>query len=94
MKYKARLKLIPILSKLGRKSGSTWQQLGDKYGREVMIAQAAEILNSSEEFAADDPDKNLDVIFLTMIGGHGYNTSVDIVLGLALKARGLSLIHI
>lgn len=88
MKYKARLKLIPILSKLGRKSGSTWQQLGDKFGREVMIAQAAEILNNSDEFAADDPEKNLDVVFLTMIGGHGYNTSVDIVLGLALKARG------
>ena len=88
MKYKARLKIIPLLSGVGRKLGSTWPQLGDKFGREVMIAQAAEILSAPSEITAVAPKEELDVVFLTMIGGHGYNTSVDIVLGLALKARG------
>lgn len=67
--------------------GISWNALGDKFGREVMLAQASEILADSvhKQSTASEP---LDVIFLTMIGGHGYNSSVDIVLGLALKAKG------
>ena len=87
MKYNARLLLIPKLAYLGRIMGKPWSALGDKLGREVMIAQAAEILSGSAR--TNDPvDSPLDIVFLTMIGGHGYNSSIDIVLGLALKARG------
>jgi len=52
-----------------------------------MLAQADELLESTHQ-DVETATKQLDIIFLTMIGGHGYNTSVDIVLGLALKARG------
>ena len=86
MKYLLRIFLIPILARLGRTFGKSWSELGEKYGREVMLAQAKDILVEPSEIpAAEDP---LDIIFLTMIGGHGYNTSVDIVIGLSLKARG------
>ena len=51
-----------------------------------MLAQASDILSDFDN--VDKSKTSLDIIFLTMIGGHGYNTSVDIVLGLALKARG------
>ena len=88
MKYKARLKIIPLLSRVGRKFGWSWQRLGDKFGREVMIAQASEILSNSEQPQSLSKKEQLDIVFLTMIGGHAYNTSVDIVLGLALKQRG------
>ena len=88
MKYKARLAIIPTLARIRRMFGADWSKLGDKYGREVMLAQAPEILSKSDSKNTDQTDQPLDIVFLTMIGGHGYNTSVDIVLGLALQARG------
>jgi len=87
-KYNARLFLIPKLAKLGRRLGKSWSELGEKYGREVMISQAQELMTQSSDGSVEKSSKPLDIVFLTMIGGHTYNTSIDIVLGLALKARG------
>ena len=87
LKYALKLSIVPALARLGRLLGMSWQTLGDKLGREVMIAQAAGIRSQSAPDANASPSP-LDVVFLTMIGGHSYNTSVDIVLGLALMARG------
>jgi len=87
-KYNARLLLIPKLAQVLRLFGNSWSRLGDKWGREVILAQANEIISTSDFDNVKKSEPALDIIFLTMIGGHGYNTSVDIALGLALKARG------
>jgi hypothetical protein len=87
LKYKLRLLLMPALARAGRMFGIPWPTLGTKLGREAMIAQAAEIRARSAE-TTDQSPQPLDILFLTMIGGHTYNSSVDIVLGLALQARG------
>ena len=88
MKYAARIFAVPILAKIGRAFGMSWNSLGDRLGREVILAQAPSIIADSSNKSLPQSDKPLDIVCLTMIGGHGYNTSVDIVLGLALKARG------
>lgn len=86
MKYQIKLLLVPMLARLLRLFGVSWQTLGEKYGREVMLAQAGDITRDTEsnEHAAEI----LDIVILTMIGGHVYNSALEIVLGLALKARG------
>ena len=88
MKYAARIFAVPILAKIGRALGMSWNSLGDRLGREVILAQAPSIIADLSDKSLAQSDKPLDIVCLTMIGGHGYNTSVDIVLGLALKARG------
>ena len=88
MKYAARIFAIPILAKMGRALGMSWNSLGDRLGREVILAQAPSIVADLPDESVAQSDKPLDIVCLTMIGGHAYNTSVDIVLGLALKARG------
>lgn len=86
-KYKLKIVLVPILAKFGRLVGKTWPQLGDRLGRETMLAQADEIL-AGKAPTLPQASQTLDVIFLTMLGGHTHNSAVDIVLGLALRARG------
>ena len=87
-KYNARLAIIPKLASAMRLIGKSWHAIGDKLGREVILAQASEIISKSDFDKVENSDQSLDIIFLTMIGGHAYNTSIDIALGLALLARG------
>ena len=87
-KYNARLYLVPKIARALRLFGHCWSRLGDRLGREVILAQASEIISNSDTDKVDQSEPVLDIIFLTMIGGHAYNTSIDISLGLALKARG------
>ena len=84
-KYRIRLVLVPILARLGRRLGMSWLMLGQKLGSEVIIAQGRAM---KKGMPSESEEQSLDVIILTMIGGHRYNTSVDITLGLALKGRG------
>ena len=85
-KYWLRITFMPILARVGRLLGASWRSLGKQLGRETLLAQGAfvRIRQSEQEIS----EEKLDVIFLTMLGGHTHNVSVDVVLGLALRARG------
>lgn len=84
-KYRLRLTGVPVLARLGRTLGMEWTRLGERLGRETLIAQGREFRNEPPLKAGTEP---LDIVFLTMLGGHGYNVSVDVVLALALSKRG------
>jgi len=84
LKYRLRLWAVPRLARVAKALGFRWETLGKYLGREVMLAQTSEGFRRVHA-RADSP---LDIVFLTMIGGHTHNASLDIVLGLALRARG------
>ena len=84
LKQSLRLGGTPRLARLGRLLGMDWKKLGALLGREVLIEQVRQI----ERGGIEKADHPLDVVFLTMMGGHHHNVSVDIVLALALEARG------
>jgi hypothetical protein len=84
LRYRLRLALIPLLARALRLMGASWPWIGDRLGRESLIGQVRTIEAGSNRLS----DTPLDIIFLTMIGGHGFNATVDVTLGLALKARG------
>ena len=60
-KYWLRLHSVPIAARLGRWFGMSWAKLGDRCGREVLIAQARSNRRVQVVNAADHP---LDVVFL------------------------------
>lgn len=76
----------PIFAKILRRFGFSWKQLGrTKLAQAVLIAQASQINKTIL------PKKNvqpLNIYFLTMLGGHSHNVSVDVVLGWGLKQLG------
>jgi hypothetical protein len=84
-KYRLRLSLVPVLARLGHYAGLSWPKLGERLGSEVIIAQGRTMSRNGRKEKAEQP---LDIIFLTMLGGHRHNTAVDVVLGLALQRRG------
>lgn len=84
-KYRLRLGVVPRMASLGNSLGVGWNTLGEKLGREVLLSQVKSLKSDQVIEGADD---KLDVIFLTMIGGHTYNASMDVALGMALRARG------
>jgi hypothetical protein len=80
-----RLVAVPVLARLGRRLGYSWAALGERWGRESLLAQVRSIETTPPAQSGSRP---LDVVHLTMIGGHTYNSSMDVALGLALRARG------
>jgi len=84
-KYWLRLHSVPIAARLGRWFGMSWAKLGDRCGREVLIAQARSNRRVQVVNAADHP---LDVVFLMMMGGNHRLASIELVLARALLARG------
>lgn len=84
-KYRTRLGVVPILAKAGRFVGLDWRRLGRFFGREVTIAQASELKPNSHQQCAD---QSLDIVFMTMTGGHVPVINIEITLALALRARG------
>jgi hypothetical protein len=84
-KYRLRLALVPKLARLGRCLGFSWEKLGEKLGRETLIAQMRSLRSVRVVDAAPKP---LDVVFLTMMGGNEGICSMELLMGRALKARG------
>lgn len=84
-KYAARLYGVPLAARLGRLLGKSWRELGELLGPEVLVEQVRRLDRGGDVSPAPDA---LDIVFLTMIGGHTHNASVDAVLALALQARG------
>lgn len=84
-KYHLRLAIVPFLARVGRFFGISWETLGDKLGREVLIAQTRSQWPTRVIEPAEEP---LDVVFLTMMGGNQALVSTEVVLGRILQARG------
>lgn len=84
-RYALRLHGVPVTARLGRLLGVDWPELGERLGREVIPAQLREIEHGAVLDPADEP---LDVVFATMMEGYTHFASFEIVLALALEARG------
>jgi len=83
-----RFYVFPVLAALGHRIGFSWQTLGRSFlGRFVLFAQAKHITKSMKPIKAD---KVLDIYFLSMLGSHTHNISVDVVLALGLIQKGHS----
>lgn len=80
-----RLRGVPFAASIGNKLGFAWPALGKRLGRENLIAQARHFPRRHTVPAADKP---LEIVFLTMLGGHTLEVATEAALGLALQARG------
>ena len=77
----------PLIASAANYLGISWSKLGGKrYSVFTAIAQAKELV-ASTTFECDNK-KSLDIIMLTMLGGHYFSINVEILLGIALKKRG------
>lgn len=90
-KYRVRLTMAPILARALQRSGVCWQRIGERLGREAMVAQAGEFRDVRVEHPAERP---LKVVFLTMMGAEHHLLCVESALGLALRARGHSVTYV
>lgn len=87
-KHWLRLKLFPFLANLLHFSGISWKSLGNsKIGVSTLIAQAKMMARSFGKTEAVKGEK-LNILMLTMLGGHTHNLSFEIILAWALKFRG------
>jgi len=85
-KYLIKLYVFPLAGAFLNQMGMPWKKLGrSKLGREVLIAQVKKI---KETLVIEKQQQPLNIYFLTMLGGHTHNVSVDVVLGLGLKKKG------
>ena len=84
-RYAVRLRLVPLLSRIGAVFGMSWGSLGQRFGRESLIGQLQALGCADEVGAHPQP---LDVVFLTMMGGNHRLAGVEVVLGRALALRG------
>ncbi|MCE5327999.1 MAG: hypothetical protein LLG01_16450 [Planctomycetaceae bacterium] len=80
-----RLRLGPVLARMGRIVGMKWPALGLKIGRETLIAQARSLWPVRAVLPAEKP---LRVVFMTMMGGNHRLCSTEVLLGRILQARG------
>ena len=66
--------------------GISWSRLGrSKLGNATLIAQGRKIAKTLRAEKVENP---LEIYFLTMLGGHTHNVSVDIILAWGLKQKG------
>lgn len=92
LKQKIKIFLFPYIASLARKLGFSWYSLGRSFlGRSTLIAQVKKIRRN---FKMDQNPNPLNIYFLTMIGGHTHNVSVDVVLGLGLLRKGHKVTYI
>lgn len=86
-RWKDRIRLtgVPAAAAIGARVGVTWPDLGRRLGRETLIAQARRFRHGNGEAASSAP---LDVVFLTMLGGHTFEVATEAALALALRGRG------
>ena len=68
-KYRLRLVGVPLLARLGRCVGLSWDSLGNRLGREVLLAQLPSV-SRNHVSAERRTTRPLDVVCLTMMGGN------------------------
>ena len=85
-KYRLRLAIVPFLARIGRLFGISWETLGRKLGREVLIEQVRHLKHGQ---VLEPADRKLDVVFLSMLGGGQHSSiTIQVLLASALEARG------
>jgi hypothetical protein len=90
LKEKIKVALLPVVANVLHSVGVSWKKIGrSKIGRAVLIAQGAQIKDKSGP--VEKNESPLDVYFLTMLGSHTHNVSVDVTLGFGLKSKGHNL---
>ncbi len=86
LKDKIRIDVFPRLATLLHSIGFSWAYLGrTKLGSTVLLAQGNSISKTIRPSQTENP---LNIVFLTMLGGHVHNVSVDIALAFGLKQKG------
>ncbi len=86
-KYLIKLHIYPFLAMVESRFGISWSTLGEKkYSVFTVIAQAKKLLDKIKFGSSND--RSLDIIMLTMLGGHYFTINVEILLGIALRMRG------
>ncbi len=86
VKDKIRTGILPQIADILHVFGVSWQRIGkSKIGNVTLIAQGKKI---AKTIRPEKPGKPLHVYFLTMLGGHTHNVSVDIALAWGLKQKG------
>lgn len=87
-RWKDRLRLagVPLMAGAGAALGLKWPDLGRSLGRESLIAQARALRRRATH--AQPAETPLDVVFLTMMGGHTAEVTTEATIALALEARG------
>ena len=81
-----RTDLFPFLATLLHNFGVSWAKLGkSKLSNATLIAQGRKIGKTVQPIKIENP---LNIYFLTMLGGHTHNVSVDIILAWGLKQKG------
>jgi hypothetical protein len=88
LKIKDQIKtdVFPLVATILNKSGLSWKRLGkSKLSSSTLIAQGK---NIAKTIQPEKITKPLSIYFLTMLGGHTHNVSVDIALAWGLKQKG------
>ena len=86
IKDKIRTDFFPLIASTLNLLGISWKNLGrTKLSNATLIAQGKKIAKSIHPKKSEQP---LNIYFMTMLGGHTYNVSVDVVLAWGLKQKG------
>ncbi|HET7118090.1 MAG TPA: hypothetical protein VFI29_16450 [Hanamia sp.] len=86
IKDKIRTDLFPPLASSLNTLGISWERLGrSKLRNSTLIAQGQKIAGTIHP---EKTEKPLNVYFLTMLGGHTHNLSLEIIMAWGLKQKG------
>lgn len=92
--YKIKLWMVINLAFYLNKVGFSWKSLGNSIlGKEVVVAQSRYLFISTKAKPKSTTSPQL-VVFLTMLGGHIYNTAIDICLAAYLRLRGHKVVFV
>ncbi len=84
-----KLAVLPSIAKLLHKIGVSWKTLGySKINQYTVFAQSEVLHNDKWKSQIDQADKKMNIVFLTILGGHIYNMNIDLALANVLRARG------
>ena len=88
IKFLIKSKFYPILSNLNYFFSKNWSSAYKKFGAFALISQLSAAIKVSKSDLKEQDIKKLEIVFLTILGSHFFTLITEIIIGLALKARG------
>lgn len=87
---------LPVIGKFANPILGNWGPSSLREGDAMLIQQGKEVVSTIERTMTSfgKTDSPLDIVFLTIIGGHRYLFATEALLGLTLKARGHRVRHV
>lgn len=86
LKDKIRIFIFPVLVNILHKLGFSYYKMGNSFfGTSTLIAQGKTI---GKKITLNNRKRPINIIFLTMLGGHPHNVSFEIIIAWVLKLRG------